>query len=281
MPWSALPSEIRCMIWEYTFSEPRTFSIATNEMKDPNYKLPVALQVNYESRCHVKRKLPLLFDGTNLVGSENCHFLYFNPGVDTLFLSDSSDFGMFQFLIGPCWNQRWIDSLVRLRFRVRGAPRRVAIEYPEPIKECDIVTSLTICQDLDKIDQLFFFRKLEKLTIDYDRSVIWLGLWTPRGHQTLNQRARMIENSLINHAKIIYGLFQTRINAGFITKIPEILFFPLFSDVQDMVSAGFSTLEFRMPEGFCPSVTMNEYVKDLDCIKAYNDGISVLRRPIW
>ncbi|EDN97777.1 predicted protein [Sclerotinia sclerotiorum 1980 UF-70] len=92
MSWSGLPAEIRILIWELAFPAlPRTFTIATNKMKRGKNKIPVDLHVNYESRYLAKNKYKLLFDGTNLVGSENCQFLCFNPKVDTFFLSNYTD----------------------------------------------------------------------------------------------------------------------------------------------------------------------------------------------
>ncbi|KAJ8065633.1 hypothetical protein OCU04_006308 [Sclerotinia nivalis] len=269
MSWSELPVEIRLAIWEFTFSGPRTFTIRTNRMEDMKNKIPVAFHVNYESRKQAEEKMQLLFDGTNLVGSENCHFLYFNPKIDTLFLNDDSDLGRFQFLIGPCWNQRWLDS-----FGIRRRFPYLAIENLEPIKECDMVTLLKVWRGIAKMDQICFFRNLEKLTVLYDGHVLTSRI---PNNTPLIQRIRMMEDRLIDDAKFIYGLCQKRLNEGFITKIPEIILSPIFAEAHEIVSSGVSTLKFRMPRNARPAVTMNEHVKDLDCAKSYNDGLRLLR----
>ncbi|KAF7879226.1 hypothetical protein EAF04_000423 [Stromatinia cepivora] len=264
MSWSELPIEIRFTIWELTFPGPRTIIVTSNEIKSKD-KIPVAFHVNYESRKHIGGLMSFLFEGTNLVGSENCQFLYFNSKIDTLFLDDSSDLGKFQFLIGPCWNQRWLDSFIKVP---RGF-HHLAIQNPESIKECDMVTSLEIRQGINKLDQVCFFKNLEKFTIRYNE---YLMACAPRDLRTPIQRALIMRNRLIHDAMVVYGLFQKRLDAGFITKIPEIILSPLFSDAHDIVSSGVSTLKFKFRKArnaTLARITMNGHVKDLDCVASY------------
>ena len=54
-PWKKLPPEIRCMIWKATVSGPRL-------VKYGDTPLPVALQINQESRYEALNVLKLLYN---------------------------------------------------------------------------------------------------------------------------------------------------------------------------------------------------------------------------
>ncbi|KAI9649645.1 hypothetical protein NHQ30_002226 [Ciborinia camelliae] len=201
-----LPIEIRFMIWELTLPGPRSHIIKSNSMvtRVKTRRIPMALKVNFESRDFALKKLTLLFGGTNLIGSENCHALYFNPKLDTLCLFAHRN--TFHFLMGPCYNQTRLDfDAITWQYGHR------AIQQPEPIRECDMVTSLEFPKvRRQRLVDTAYFRNLKKLTIRYSS---YLLDYTSQLEDPL-ERARVNVDFLIEQGQRVYQVFKRESNWG-------------------------------------------------------------------
>ncbi|KAF7913504.1 uncharacterized protein EAE98_011529 [Botrytis deweyae] len=231
MSFSMLPPELRAIIWEFALPKPRSHIVKSNQMTTKKKKIPVLFQINHESREFVLKHMQLLFEGTNLAGCEDFHFIYFNPKIDTLCLYDMDV--NFKFFIGP------------RKFSQRGEPHPDTWEVA-PIKECDMVKSLEIKKGRKATHSLLsktgYFRNLERLVVRFQKS-FGESLYPPF-YSSPAHRANTIIFWMTSWAMFYYRFFSLQVTRGKIAAIPDIVFIITKADARFILSTGVSTLEF-------------------------------------
>ncbi|KAF7853578.1 uncharacterized protein EAF02_011883 [Botrytis sinoallii] len=230
MSFSMLPFELRAMIWEFALPKPRSHIVKSNQMTKKK-KIPVLFQINKESREFVLKHMQLLFEGTNLAGCEDFHFIYFNPKIDTLCLYDMDD--NFKFFMGP------------RNFAQRGEPHPDTREVA-PIKECDMVKSLEMKNETKDAKSLLsktgYFRNLERLVVRFETSFrpqLCSQFFSSPGHL-----ADSIICMMTSWAMSYYRFFSLQVMRREIAAIPDIVFIITKADARCILSSGVSTLEF-------------------------------------
>lgn len=192
--------------------------------------------------------MPLLFDGTNLAGCDDFHFIYFNPKIDTLCLYDMSE--NVTFFMGP-------------RYYPRYYPPRYDIDFPEmaPIKECDMVKSIEFTgwatNEKSLLSKTGYFRNLERLVVRYRESL------KPYFHSPLFTspagKAYSMIDMMTKRAKYYYKFFSRRVRRREIAAMPDIVFIITKADARFILSTGVSTLKFSGTRAVMNKVVENRY----------------------
>ncbi|TGO77162.1 hypothetical protein BELL_0120g00150 [Botrytis elliptica] len=223
MSFSMLPPELRAIIWGFALPKPRSHIVKSNQMTTKKKKIPVLFQINRESREFVLKHMQLLFEGTNLAGCEDFHFIYFNPKIDTLCLYDMED--NFKFFMGP------------RNFFLRGV--RPDNWEVAPIKECEMVKSLEIKNVTKDTDSLL---SKTGLVVRFQKSfgeALYPPFYSSPAHQ-----ANTIIFWMTSWAMTYYRFFSLQVTRGKIAAIPDIVFIITKADARFILSTGVSTLEF-------------------------------------
>ncbi|KAF7948701.1 hypothetical protein EAE96_007895 [Botrytis aclada] len=230
MSFSMLPPELRNLIWEFALPGPRSHIVETSQTIKKK-KIPLVLQINQESREFALKLMPVLFDGTNVAGCDNCQFTYFNSKIDTLRFPGFRDTSeRFDFFMGPRY------------------PRRILGRPAAPVKECDMVKSIEIsgwmpyhkCFELNKTG---YFRNLERLVVrqqPFENCPYQLSSPGPADRA----QAYIIIHEMTWKAIKYYEFFEQQVKLGNIAAIPDIVFIFTKADARLILSTGASTLDF-------------------------------------
>ncbi|KAI9646160.1 hypothetical protein NHQ30_005600 [Ciborinia camelliae] len=212
-----LPSEIRIMVWEFALPTARRINIRNNAMRHDtrhSRKNPAILYVNYESYQVAIKHLVPLFDGVNMIGSEQ--FKYINPKIDVVHFDNVR----FSFSLGP----------------YPTGHRNMLGQ--EPMKECDKIIDIEFSENClsDRrrlLRILFSFRNLERLRLLYT-----LSRSMNIGTHVLCRIdfIREIYKRITLDSEFLSNWFRWRFDHGLINKLPEIIILPTHLDRQIIFS---------------------------------------------
>ncbi|TGO16894.1 hypothetical protein BPAE_0462g00030 [Botrytis paeoniae] len=207
--FSSLPPEIRLMIWNLVIPGPQTIRITDNAMRHNrahSRQNPAILYVNYESRTEALKQLRRLFGGVNGNGYPE-QFRYFNPSSDLIYF----DGGATRLFVFP-------PTIL---------PPAVDLTHEAPMAQADNVVSIQVDEDqMNQAGPAAYFRNLECLRIQYSFSRSVGGIFAPV-YATNNAGSRLAR-----------GWFQTRFNAGLISRVPRIEIFLTRIDQRIVDSTG-------------------------------------------
>ncbi|KAF7902155.1 uncharacterized protein EAF01_007453 [Botrytis porri] len=206
--FSSLPSEVRLMIWKLLVPGHQTIRITDNAMRHNrahSRQNPAVLYVNYESRKEALKQLKRLFGGVNGIGFPE-QFKYFNPRSDLIYF----DGGATRLFVFP-------PTIL---------PPVADLTNEAPMAQGDNVTSLQIDEDqMNQAGPTAYFRNLECFRIQYSSSRL-PGIMFGPPYPTSNAGSQLFVRDIHGEMRVDIGLarawFQTRFNAGLISRVPRI-----------------------------------------------------------
>ncbi|KAF5873979.1 uncharacterized protein Bfra_005446 [Botrytis fragariae] len=206
--FSSLPPELRLMIWELVIPGPQTIRITDNAMRHNrahSRQNPAILYVNYESRTEALKQLRRLFGGVNGNGFPE-QFRYFNPSSDLIYF-DGGATRLFE-------------------FPPTILPPVADLTHEAPMAQVDNVVFIQVDEDqMNQAGPAAYFRNLECLRIQYSFSRLPGGMFAPP-YATNNAGSQLfvrdIHREMRSDIGLARGWFQTRFNAGLISRVPRI-----------------------------------------------------------